>query len=170
MAWLVEDVARLPEWLQQPVLAAIFAVSLLMWTLIFERYLFLIWRHPRDVRRRLAQWSGSSYREPIARRLQRQSELAAAQRALNRHLGVLQALVAVLPLLGLFGTVNGMAATFEAISAGSRPGAGIGGGISQALISTLAGLVCALPGLYASANLRRRAESALAVLARHLEH
>ena len=34
---------------------------------------------------------------------------------------------------------------------------GLAGGISEALVTTMAGLVCAVPGLYFSSNLDRKA-------------
>ena len=158
------------DWLGQPVILAIFAASLLMWTLILERYLFVWWQFPRARRRLIEQWCATVHADPLARRLRRQSLIAGQQRALQRGLPVLRALVAVLPLLGLFGTVSGMSLTFEALGARDSVEADLGVGISRALTSTLAGLVCALPGLYFSASLQRRSQTALAGLASHLEH
>ena len=66
---------------------------------------------------------------------------------------------ALLPLLGLLGTVTGMIESFETLSAagGSDPG-GLTGGISAALLTTLAGLVTALPGVFAVHRLERRTD------------
>ena len=68
-------------------------------------------------------------------------------------------IVALLPLLGLLGTVTGMIESFETLSAagGSDPG-GLTGGISAALLTTLAGLVTALPGVFAVHRLERRTD------------
>lgn len=53
------------------------------------------------------------------------------------------------PLAGLLGTVTGMLATFDglAASAGSSTASLVAGGIAEALITTMTGLVIAIPGL-----------------------
>ena len=67
-------------------------------------------------------------------------------------------LVAIMPLLGLLGTVAGMIECFETLSAQAQNDhQTLTGGISAALLTTLAGLVCALPGLVAVHRIERRA-------------
>ena len=67
---------------------------------------------------------------------------------LERNLNTLGTIAAITPLLGLLGTVIGMIEVFSTITA-----SGIGdpevlaGGISQALITTAAGLAVAIPSL-----------------------
>ena len=59
--------------------------------------------------------------------------------------------VSAAPLLGLLGTVTGMLTTFAALSEGSggdQTMSAIAGGISEALVTTMTGLVIALPGLF----------------------
>ena len=69
---------------------------------------------------------------------------------------VMGALVAAAPLLGLLGTVLGMIDTFDAVALRSRDASGlVAGGISQALITTQAGLMAALPGTFGLAHLYR---------------
>ncbi len=69
---------------------------------------------------------------------------------LERYLNTLGTIAAIAPLLGLLGTVVGMIKVFSAITA-----AGVGnpsvlaGGISEALITTAAGLSVAIPSLIA---------------------
>jgi hypothetical protein len=67
------------------------------------------------------------------------------------------AAVATAPLLGLLGTVTGMIATFDALT---RTGGGdvgaLSGGIAEALITTEAGLMAAIPLLLAHAALGAR--------------
>ncbi len=67
---------------------------------------------------------------------------------LERYLNSLGTIAAVTPLLGLLGTVIGMIDIFNVImNAGvGRPGV-LAGGISQALITTAAGLSIAIPSL-----------------------
>ena len=67
-------------------------------------------------------------------------------------------MAAIAPLLGLLGTVSGMMDTFNVISLfGTGNAKGMADGISIALITTQAGLVIAIPGLYMSVYLRRHA-------------
>ena len=70
---------------------------------------------------------------------------------LESDLGILGTIVSVLPFLGLFGTVWGVMATFIAISLQGRPDlSAIAPGISGALLTTVAGLVVAIPALVAN--------------------
>jgi biopolymer transport protein ExbB len=66
--------------------------------------------------------------------------------ALEWGLGLVKLLAAIAPLLGLLGTVVGMILTFQAISLfGSGDPKMMAGGISQALVTTIQGLVTAIP-------------------------
>jgi biopolymer transport protein ExbB len=79
---------------------------------------------------------------------------------LERYLGMLGTIAAVSPLLGLLGTVTGMIRTFKAITvAGIGDPAAMAGGISEALITTAAGLIIAVPALMAYRYLRGRVDS-----------
>ncbi len=70
---------------------------------------------------------------------------------LQRRLIVLSSVAGLAPLLGFLGTVSGMIHAFDAISAPGPAATGpLAGGISEALITTVAGLVVAIPaqGMY----------------------
>ncbi len=67
---------------------------------------------------------------------------------LERHLNTLGTIAAVTPLLGLLGTVIGMIKVFSAITAfGVGDPTVLAGGISEALITTAAGLSVGIPSL-----------------------
>lgn len=69
-----------------------------------------------------------------------------AEASLNVRLRMLAVLVAVLPLLGLLGTVTGMIDTFGIIrSDGLGDARLLAGGIREALVATESGLATALP-------------------------
>ena len=79
--------------------------------------------------------------------------------SLERYLNTLGTIAAISPLLGLLGTVVGMIDVFGTISSqgvGNAPA--LAGGISQALITTAAGLVVAIPSLMAYRYLRGRVD------------
>ena len=81
-------------------------------------------------------------------------------RSLDDYLGLIGALAAAAPLLGLLGTVLGMIITFEVISIfGTGNVQALSGGISEALITTQTGLLVAIPGLYMKSFLERRAQN-----------
>lgn len=97
---------------------------------------------------------------------------------LEKHLPLLKVLAGVAPLLGLLGTVTGMILTFQAITLfGTGDPKLMAGGISQALITTVLGLVVAIPILllHAVAATRSREivqileEQAAGMLAAHAE-
>lgn len=76
---------------------------------------------------------------------------------LDRYLGAIGAITAILPLLGLLGTVNGMIEMLSGFSSASgQASVRISGGISHALLSTQAGLLTALPGVFFLQALRKR--------------
>ncbi|ABI56785.1 MotA/TolQ/ExbB proton channel family protein [Alkalilimnicola ehrlichii MLHE-1] len=78
---------------------------------------------------------------------------------LERFLNTLGTLAAITPLLGLLGTVIGMIKVFSVISLqglGDTPA--MAGGISEALITTAAGLSVAIPTLMAYRYFRGRVE------------
>ncbi len=76
----------------------------------------------------------------------------------TRYLTVIGVLAAIAPLFGLLGTVTGMVTTFEVIALfGTGNAKAMAGGISEAMITTQTGLLVAIPGLFMSAFLMRRA-------------
>lgn len=76
---------------------------------------------------------------------------------LERYLNTLGTIAAVTPLLGLLGTVIGMIEVFSAIRLeGTGNAQVLAGGISQALITTAAGLTVAIPSLFLHRFFQRR--------------
>lgn len=68
---------------------------------------------------------------------------------MERYLNTLGTVAAITPLLGLLGTVIGMIKVFTAIRLeGTGNAAVLAGGISEALITTAAGLTVAIPSLF----------------------
>lgn len=77
---------------------------------------------------------------------------------LNRYRNVIRSLVAIAPLMGLLGTVDGMIETFNSLGdmALFTQTGGIAGGISKALFTTQMGLVISIPGLLIGRILEKR--------------
>jgi len=78
---------------------------------------------------------------------------------LERYLNTLGTVAAITPLLGLLGTVIGMIKVFTAIRLeGTGNAAVLAGGISEALITTAAGLTVAIPSLFFYRFFQRRVD------------
>src|SRR4029453_15301088 len=83
----------------------------------------------------------------------------------GRFPGPLGTSAAISPLLGLLGTVSGMISAFTAITAqGVGNPTVLAGGISEALVSTAAGLTVAIPSLIAYRFLRGRVDSLVVLI------
>lgn len=84
---------------------------------------------------------------------------------LNRGISLVQVISVVSPLLGLLGTVIGMILTFQAITLfGAGDPKTMAGGISVALMTTVLGLVAAIPTVLMHAIINGRAKSIIHVL------
>ncbi len=85
--------------------------------------------------------------------------------AIESGLSVLKIIAAVAPLLGLLGTVTGMIETFQAITIfGAGDPKNMAGGISAALVTTVQGLVVAIPVVLMHTFVNSRAKAVVQVL------
>jgi biopolymer transport protein ExbB len=139
------------------VLWLILFASLLMWTLIVERYLFVYWVHPRQVKSVISEWQARADKRSWFANQIRQGFITDSRLALSRYLMSIRTLTVALPMLGLLGTVDGMIQTFDVMTVfGTGNARGMAGGISVALITTMGGLLTALSGLYFTTHLEER--------------
>ncbi|MEA3589000.1 MotA/TolQ/ExbB proton channel family protein [Pseudidiomarina sp. 1APP75-27a] len=84
---------------------------------------------------------------------------------ITRNLTFIKIISVVAPLLGLLGTVTGMINTFQAITLfGTGDPKLMAGGISQALVTTVLGLVVAIPMTLLFATLNTRSKNLVHVL------
>jgi biopolymer transport protein ExbB len=171
-----------------PVMYPLLACSILALTVIIERALF--WFR-EDMRRnralvdrvlelcRLGNWeevrnqvggstdyvvrilvSGILHREFS---MGKAMETAAADeiQGMRRHLIILDTMITIAPLLGIFGTVTGIITSFELLgTSGIQNPQAVTAGIAQALITTAAGLAIAIPSVFAYNHYNARAEKA----------
>jgi len=148
------------------VLWAILIASIVMWTMIIERYFFVYFIHPTHIKISLVTWQKRTDRRSWYAQQIRQGMIAESSALLKQHLMSIRTLIAALPMLGLLGTVDGMIQTFDVLTVfGTGNARGMAGGISVALITTMGGLLAALSGMYFSTQLEqrvRRAEDTLA--------
>ena len=75
-------------------------------------------------------------------------EIDAISEVLERRLNLLKVTAAVAPLLGLLGTVVGVLITFRGIAEAGNPSlSAVAPGVSEALLTTVAGLCVAIPAV-----------------------
>lgn len=142
------------------VLLVIGVLILVMWLLILERalYFFIWYRKEKDAvianwiaRKDKSSWNAEQIRQMLISRL---------DLSLKSSIPVIQALVALCPLLGLMGTVTGMIEVFDVMAiSGSGNARSMASGVSKATIPTMAGMVGALSGVFASTWLVRTSKS-----------
>ena len=101
-----------------------------------------------------------------AMRISAENAASFVEHELLRNLGTLGTIAAIAPLLGLLGTVVGMITVFSVVETdGGGFTSALAGGISQALITTAAGLVVAIPTLFFQRHFERRVDELLVFLA-----
>lgn len=152
------------------IMAAILGLSTVMWVLILDRYLFL-WRQEKALTRELvSKWERAKSQSQLINHRLRVGLTASFHSKLSTWIGTIQVITAILPLLGLLGTVSGMIKTFEVMTVfGSGNVRGMAEGISQALITTMAGLMTALTGMYFANDLKERFDRETEHLAEKLD-
>lgn len=139
------------------VLWIILFASVLMWTLIAERYFFVYLVYPKQLDNTIQQWQQREDKRSWYAQQIRIGFIANEASALKQYLLFIKTLTIALPMLGLLGTVDGMIQTFDVLSIfGTGNARGMAGGISIALITTMAGLLTALSGLYFSTQLEQK--------------
>jgi len=183
--WLIqEQVYRIIDffYLGGAVMLPLAVASFVMWALIFNRVLFFRRLYHKNMSRVEAAehiqqnaFPDEKYRGTTAlltsEFLQRRSGVQRIDRyvldetvmslvaSLDEYLPVIGVLAGMAPLFGLLGTVTGMITTFDVIALfGTGNAKAMAGGISEALVTTQAGLFVAIPGLYMKNFLARRAQ------------
>ena len=89
-------------------------------------------------------------------------------RRMKRALGVLDTIITVAPLLGIFGTVTGILTAFSALEGRIPDPRTVSAGIAEAVITTVAGLAIAIPTVIAYNYFCARVEEAAAQLSTHI--
>ena len=84
---------------------------------------------------------------------------------IDQYIWVVRLIAVISPLLGLFGTIIGMINTFQAITLfGTGDPKTMAGGISEALVTTMLGLMCAIPATFMAAALSNYSKGILSIL------
>ena len=151
------------------VLLAIAVVIFVLWSLILERAFYQWAVFPRIVHRIQAEWDARAEKTSWTAHKIRTRLVSEARIDLERSIPLIKTLVAICPLLGLLGTVTGMVQVFDVMAiTGTGNARSMAAGVSQATIPTMAGMVGALSGVFASSWIERRAKERQKLLEDHL--
>lgn len=130
------------------VVIAIMIVTFVMWLLIMERVMFFVVSGSSRRRKAEKEWASRSDQNSWYAFAVRDKAISEVRQTTMSNVGVIKAIVAVLPLLGLLGTVTGMVEVFDVMaSTGSSNARLMAGGITKATIPTMAGLMASLTGI-----------------------
>lgn len=144
------------------VISVIAWVIFVMWTLIVERVLYLRTTHPHRVAEALGALASRPDAGSWSFEAIRQGTISRLDQRLRTRIPVIQTLAAICPLLGLLGTVTGMIVIFDVMAAmGNSSPRAVAGGVAQATLTTMAGMVGALSGVFPAAFLARAASKGI---------
>ncbi len=132
------------------VLWAILVVSICLWSLICERFIYFKWVYPKQQNSYLNQWQQkTNYSQAKEFFYIKNYILSDAKISMEKTITIIKMLIAICPMLGLLGTVVGMIHVFDVMAVtGTGNARSMAAGISQATISTMAGMIIAISGLY----------------------
>lgn len=139
------------------VLIVIAWVLLLMWALIIERIIFFRSSFRAELKASLERWETRTERKSWEAHQIREAMISKVKMSANDFLPLINTLVALCPLLGLLGTVTGMIEVFDVMAiSGSGNARSMAAGVSKATVPTMAGMVAALSGVFATTWLTRK--------------
>lgn len=167
MVLLIDSINAIRDFLDTggQVLLVIAVLIFAMWLLILERFMYFFngYRHyKKDVKN---TWKTRSERNSWNAEQIRQAMVSRASMRLNANLSLINVMVALCPLLGLLGTVTGMIEVFDVMAiTGTGSARSMASGVSKATIPTMAGMVGALSGVFASTYLQRKAKREVELL------
>lgn len=142
---------------------------LVKWSLIFERIWFINTIHKANVKNTLAAWNARADTKSWSAHQIRTMMISKISLDVRSTLPVIEVLVTICPLLGLIGTVTGMIEVFFIMSvSGGGDAKSMAGGVSKATIPTMAGMVGAISGIFASNYLKSKVNRDLELLEDHL--
>ena len=152
-----------------PVLWIIAWLLLVKWSLVFERVWYLNTTHKANVKATLAAWNARSDTKSWSSHQIRTMMISKISLDVRNTLPIIEVLVTICPLLGLIGTVTGMIEVFFVMAVtGGGDAKSMAGGVSKATIPTMAGMVGAISGIFASNYLKAKVDRDIELLEDHL--
>ncbi|MCP5325667.1 MAG: MotA/TolQ/ExbB proton channel family protein [Oceanospirillaceae bacterium] len=146
-----------------PVLALILLLTILLCSLIAERYRFLKFDAQIMCAAAVQAWHIRTDKSSWFALQIRTASIAQTKAALEKNLSLIGLLIALCPMLGLLGTVSGMVSVFDVMAVtGTGNAREMASGISKATLPTMAGMVISLLGLYFRSRFNAMAKHHLA--------
>jgi len=141
-----------------PVLVLIMIATFVMWALILERLFYFRIAHRAVAEQAVHEWNSRSDRKSAFAHWVRDKLVSEVRQKAEANIILTKAAVALAPLLGLLGTVTGMVTVFDimALTDGADAQA-MAGGVSQATIPTMAGMVASISGIPFASGMNRKA-------------
>lgn len=139
------------------VLWVILGVTVWLFCLIIERYWFFLREFPESRSSQVEAWSQMDRSVSWVAEQKRRQLFSEVECVMLRNLKLITALIALLPMLGLLGTVTGMIQVFDVMAfMGSGNPRAMADGVSAATIPTMAGMVVAILAIPFATELNRR--------------
>ena len=173
MIWFYDAIASIRDFIELggDVLYAIAFTLFLMWTFILERLWYFYRVHPGKKAEMLQAWEERADTTSWYAKRIREQMISQTSVALQQNIGLIKALIAICPLLGLMGTVTGMVSVFDVMTySGSGNARAMAAGVSKATVPTMAGMVAALSGVYFGTWLEHKARTETEELEDLLQH
>ena len=127
--------------------------------------------HPEEKRRIIEAWETRADTTSWYAKRIREQMISETSVALKQNVGLIKALIAICPLLGLMGTVTGMVSVFDVMTfSGTGNARAMAAGVSKATVPTMAGMVAALSGVYFGTWLEHKAATETEKLEDLLQH
>lgn len=152
-----------------PILIVISIVTFVMWTLIFERMWFYKSSLGKIVKTTIRTWDARPERKSWNSHQIRVAMISRVSAQIRCNLDLIGTMVALCPLFGLLGTVVGMIEVFNVLATtGGADAKSMAGGVKQATIPTMAGMVAAISGVFGSTIINQIANREEQLMEDHL--
>ena len=98
------------------VLFVIMIVTFALWTFILERFAYYLFAHKPTKTRLRNEWNARTDKSSWKAHAVRDEMVSQVKERTDTNVGIIKTLVALLPLLGLLGTVTGMIEVFDVMA------------------------------------------------------
>jgi len=140
-----------------PVLYILFFLTILIFTILLNKYFFIISENKLWFNKKLSNFKKSYPPEHTNLAEVEKTFLSEFNRISNSNIKLLDGLIGMCPMIGLLGTVYGMIEVFEVLSfLGTGNPRAMSSGVAKATIPTMASMVITLFGLYFRQDIGQR--------------
>lgn len=147
------------------VLWGILALTVILWWFVLERGWYFLSGFAEDRDTRLQQWLDRPERSSWYANYERDRLISELECLMMKNMQVIPTFIALLPLMGLLGTVTGMIQVFDVMAnLGSGNPRAMANGVSAATLPTMSGMLVAIIAIPFWTLLDRRYKSEVAKL------